>query len=158
MAFCHWVQEIICFQKMYNTKIKRLKTNSAFLNKRNLNKVCLFYCYLEIVSLLRCVLFVNLFSNDIIYIYSRDTQNWPFFKTADFSINNAINPTNLGAKWKLLLSRFGKCPWVKDLTQYWLSYGLEKAQNLNLENAQNESVFVKFFCCSWLCSVNQIIK
>ena len=24
--------------------------------------------------------------------------NWPFFKTADFSINNAINPTNLGAK------------------------------------------------------------
>ena len=62
------------FPKMYNTKIKRLKTNSAFLNKRNLNKVCLFYCYLEIVSLLRCVLFVNLFSNDIIYIYKSITM------------------------------------------------------------------------------------
>ena len=37
-----------------------------------------------------------------------------------------------------------------NLTQYWLSYGLEKVQNLNLENTQNESVFVKFFCCSWL--------
>ena len=31
-------------------------------------------------------------------VYNRGKQNWPFFKTADFSINNAINPTNLGAK------------------------------------------------------------
>ena len=76
----------------------------------------------------------------------------------DFSINNAFNPINLGAKWKLLLSRFGKCPWVKDLTQYWLSYGLVKEQNLILQRAQNESVFLKFFCCFWLCSFNQIIK
>ena len=45
-------------------------------------------------------------------MYSRDTKNWPFFKTVDFSINNAINPTNLGGKWKLLLSSFRKCPWV----------------------------------------------
>ena len=27
--------------------------------------------------------------------YNRGKQNWPFSKTADFSINNAINPTNL---------------------------------------------------------------
>ena len=33
-----------------------------------------------------------------IYKYNGGKQNWPFFKTADFSINNAINPTNLGAK------------------------------------------------------------
>ena len=31
-------------------------------------------------------------------VYNGGKQNWPFFKTADFSINNAINPTNLGAK------------------------------------------------------------
>ena len=29
--------------------------------------------------------------------YNRGKQNWPFFKTADFSLNNAISPTNLGA-------------------------------------------------------------
>ena len=34
----------------------------------------------------------------ISYSYNCGKQNWPFFKTADFSINNAINPTNLGAK------------------------------------------------------------
>ena len=31
-------------------------------------------------------------------IYNGGKQNWPFFEKADFSINNAINPTNLGAK------------------------------------------------------------
>ena len=37
-------------------------------------------------------------------LYNSGKQNWPFYKTADFLIKNAINPTNLGAKWKLLLS------------------------------------------------------
>ena len=28
-------------------------------------------------------------------LYNNGKQNWQFFKTADFWINNAINPTNL---------------------------------------------------------------
>ncbi len=65
---------------------------------------------------------------------------------AYISHNKAKNPINLGAKWKLFFSSFQK-RFQK------LNYGLEKVQNLNLENAQNESVFEKFFCCSWPCSV-----
>ena len=33
----------------------------------------------------------------------------------DFSINNAFNPRNLGAKWKLLISRFQNSSWMLDL-------------------------------------------
>ena len=33
-----------------------------------------------------------------IWDYSHEEQNWLFFKTADLSIYNAINPTNLDAK------------------------------------------------------------
>ena len=33
----------------------------------------------------------------------------------EFSINNAFNPRNLGAKWKLLISRFQNSSWMLDL-------------------------------------------
>ena len=54
------------------------------------------------------------------------------FKTlkAYISHNKAKNPNYLGAKWKLLFSSFQKWSWMLVLLQYWLSYGLEKVQNL----------------------------
>ena len=73
---------------------------------------------------------------------------------AYISYNKAKNPLNFDAKWKLLFSSFQKGSWMLILTQYWQSYGLEKVQNLNLKNAQNESVSEKFFSCSWPFSVH----
>ena len=69
-----------------------------------------------------------------------------------------MNPINLGAKLKPLISSFQNCPWILDLKLNCLSYDLEKEQNLNLENAQNESVLVKLLFTSWLWSTNQILK
>ena len=44
--------------------------------------------------------------------YSREFRTSVKPLRADFSINNAIYPANLGAKLKLLFSRFKKCLWV----------------------------------------------
>ena len=44
--------------------------------------------------------------------------------------NKAKNTINLGANWKLLISSFKKWSWMLILTQYLLSYGIEKVQNL----------------------------
>ena len=50
--------------------------------------------------------------------YSREIRTSVKLLRADISINNAFYHANLGAKLKLLFSKFGKCPWVQDLTQY----------------------------------------
>ena len=72
--------------------------------------------------------------------YSRENITWVKTLGVHISHKKACDSINLGAKLKPLISTFRNCPWMLNLTQYWLSYGLEKVQNLNLENAQNESV------------------
>ena len=51
----------------------------------------------------------------------------------DFSINNALNPRNLGAKWKLLISRFQNSSWMLDLELNWPSYDRETKPNFSLK-------------------------
>ena len=51
----------------------------------------------------------------------------------DFSINNALNPKNLGAKWKLLISRFQKSSWMLDLELNWPRYDRETKPNFSLK-------------------------
>ena len=75
--------------------------------------------------------------------YSRENITWVKCLGAHISYNKACNPINLGAKLKPLISSFRKCPWIRDLDLNCLSYGLEKARNLYLENAQNESSLLK---------------
>ena len=77
--------------------------------------------------------------------YSRGNITWVKCLGANISYNKACKPINLGAKWKPLISSFQNCPWIWDLNLNCLSYDLEKEQNLNFENARNESVFVKLF-------------
>ena len=90
--------------------------------------------------------------------YSQENITWVKTLGGHISHNKAFNSINLGAKLKPLICTFQNCPWILILTQYWLSYGPEKVQNLNLENAQNESVFEKFSGCFWLFSVSQMKK
>ena len=77
--------------------------------------------------------------NFVFVKYIRESIN--SFKTLNVNISNnkARIPINLGAKLEPLISSFRKWSWILNLTQYWLSYGLEKSQNLNLKNTQNES-------------------
>ena len=89
-----------------------------------------------------------LYFGNVIYIYSGEDKTSVKTLKAYISHNKAKNPINFGANWKLLISSFKKWSWMLILTQYLLSYGIEKVQNLNLENARNESVLEKFFCCS----------
>ena len=51
----------------------------------------------------------------------------------DFSINNAFNPRNLGANWKLLISRFQNSSWMFDLELNWPSYDRETKPNFSLK-------------------------
>ena len=50
----------------------------------------------------------------------------------DFSVN-AFNPENLGAKWKLLISRFQNSYWMLDLELNWLRYDGETKPNFSLK-------------------------
>ena len=52
---------------------------------------------------------------------------------ADISINNAWSPINLGAKWKLLISRFQNSSWMLDLELNWPSYDRETKPNFSLK-------------------------
>ena len=76
-------------------------------------------------------------------IYSRGGINWAKSLGAHIFHHKACKPINLGAKWKPLISSFQNYPWIWDLNLNWLSYGLEKERNLNLENSQNESSLLK---------------
>ena len=76
---------------------------------------------------------------------SRGGINWAKLLGAHISHHKACKPINLGAIWKPLISSFQNCPWIWDFNLNCLSYDLEKDQNLNLENSQNESIFVKLF-------------
>ena len=68
--------------------------------------------------------------------YSRESINSVKTLNANISNNKARIPINLGAKLKPLISSLKNWSWMLNLTQYWLSYGLEKVQNLNLKNTQ----------------------
>ena len=65
--------------------------------------------------------------------YSGGDKTLVDFLGGDFSINNAFNPRNLGAKWKLLISRFQNSSWMLDLELNWPSYDGETKPNFSLK-------------------------
>ena len=78
---------LLCFSFAYHLKTQHLK-----LLKSQIRKLSSLLGHLVVLS---SKIAKNFPKN---YLYNHGKQNWPIFKTADFSINNAINPTNLGAK------------------------------------------------------------
>ncbi len=63
--------------------------------------------------------------NHFSYSYSQETINSVESLWWDFSINIAFNPINLGAKWKLLISRFQNSSWMLNLELNWPRYDRE---------------------------------
>ena len=61
--------------------------------------------------------------------------------TAYISHNKAKYPINLGAKWKLLISRFQNSPWMLHLELNWQRYDRKTEPNLNCKKVSNESYF-----------------
>ena len=77
----------------------------------------------------------------IIYIYSGGDKTSVKTLTAYISFNKAKYPINLGAKWKLLISRFQNSPWMLDLELNWRRYDRKTEPNLNCKKVSNESYF-----------------
>ena len=73
------------------------------------------------------------FCRRIIKVYSGEDKTSVDSLGGDFSINNALNPKNLGAKWKLLISRFQKSSWMLDLELNWPRYDRETKPNFSLK-------------------------
>ena len=69
----------------------------------------------------------------LLYLYSREFRTSVESLGGDFSINNAFKPINLGAKWKLLISRFQNSSWMLDLELNWPSYDRETKPNFSLK-------------------------
>ena len=65
--------------------------------------------------------------------YSQETINSVESLGEDFSINIAFNPINLGAKWKLLISRFQNSSWMLNLELNWLRYDRETKPKFSLK-------------------------
>ena len=68
--------------------------------------------------------------------YSQEGKTLVETLEGDFSINNVFNPINLGAKWKLLISRFQNSPWMLHLQLNWQRYDRKTEPNLNRKKSQ----------------------
>ena len=64
-------------------------------------------------------------------LYSQEGKTSVKSLEGDFSINNAFNPINLGAKWKLMISKFQNSPWMLNLELNWLRYDRETKPNFS---------------------------
>ena len=65
--------------------------------------------------------------------YSGEDKTSVEYSGGDFSINNAFYPKNLGAKWKLFISRFQNSSWMLDFELNWPRYDWKNKPNFSLK-------------------------